>query len=498
MITTYAVSLDAVDCTEADRLAVVDTVDDWLVRTFPVDQRGPGMTVRSRADLVYRVTITDAHPSGQHVETISVTVFLLGNHLWFDLRSFTSPSGTKVVPLRTGGQPPRRLTELVRRVLDRMPATDANYAISTKPHAVATALEAEELIALLEVQSRRLPVVVEFLGAGSAPPVTSVGANDLVGLAHVHQVTTKTATDRFVTLFGLTLIGPGTVMVVWPGRHEPEMLRVRELPPGTVRREWERIVALVAESAARSVAAPRVPPPPRDDTDDEWVEEDSELGDEDRDEGSEPEETDEDTAAYIEYLESQVNALEASRADADRIIAEQKAAIQKKGDQLDELVLRAVNLEIQAGKTGSVGGVSNMRDVMRLAPIHCPFLSFHERAIRSGEELEGPDPESVLRDLVRLNNVVREWRSGQFVSESFHLACRKMGLDFVPGISDNAAQKFSSDYVIEWHGRKVIAGAHLRRGGGQHLVRIYMYLDHERQEVVVAFIGRHLRDKSTR
>ena len=104
----------------------------------------------------------------------------------------------------------------------------------------------------------------------------------------------------------------------------------------------------------------------------------------------------------------------------------------------------------------------------------------------------------MLRDLVRLNNVVREWRSGQFVSESFHLACRKMGLDFVPGISDNAAQKFSSDYVIEWHGRKVIAGAHLRRGGGQHLVRIYMYLDHERQEVVVAYIGRHLRDKSTR
>ncbi|MEY3691069.1 MAG: hypothetical protein RJB57_724, partial [Actinomycetota bacterium] len=31
-----------------------------------------------------------------------------------------------------------------------------------------------------------------------------------------------------------------------------------------------------------------------------------------------------------------------------------------------------------------------------------------------------------------------------------------------------------------------------------HLVRIYMYLDNERQEVVVAFIGRHLRDKSTR
>lgn len=496
MITTYAVSLDAVDCTEADRLAVVDTVDEWLVRTFPVDQRGPGMTVRSRADLVYRVTITDAHPSGQHVETIAVTVFLIGSHLWFDLRSFTSPSGTKVVPLRTGGQPPRRLTELVKRVLDRMPATDANYAISTKPHTVSTALEAEELIALLEVQSRRLPVVVEFLGAGSAPPVTSVGASDLVGLAHVHQVTTKTAIDRFVSLFGLTLIGPGTVMVVWPGRHEPEMLRVRELPPGSVRREWERLVGLVAESAARSVAAPRVPPPPRDefDDDDDGDTDEYDDGEQSDDDG----ESEEDAAAYIEYLESQVNALEASRADADRIIADQKAALQRKGDQLDEWVLRAVNLEIQGAQAGGMGKVPSMREAMRLARMHCPHLFFHERAIRSGEELEGPDPESVLRDLVRLNNVARAWQSGEIVGDSFKLMCRQMGLDFVPGVGDNAEQKFSSDYVIEWHGRKVIAGAHLRRGKGQHLVRIYMYLDNERQEVVVAYIGRHLRDKSTR
>jgi hypothetical protein len=28
-------------------------------------------------------------------------------------------------------------------------------------------------------------------------------------------------------------------------------------------------------------------------------------------------------------------------------------------------------------------------------------------------------------------------------------------------------------------------------------VRIYMYLDHERQEVVIAHIGRHLRDKGS-
>jgi hypothetical protein len=278
------------------------------------------------------------------------------------------------------------------------------------------------------------------------------------------------------------------------------MLRVRELPPGSVRREWERLVALVAESAARSVAAPRVPPPPRSEFDDDFVDDDVDESEEheDLEQADEDGESEEDAAAYIEYLESQVNALEASRADADRIIAEQKAALQRKGDQLDEWVLRAVNLEIQGAQAGGMGKVPNMREAMRLARMHCPHLFFHDRAIRSGEELEGPDPESVLRDLVRLNNVARAWQSGEIVGDSFKLMCRQMGLDFVPGVGDNAEQKFSSDYVIEWHGRKVIAGAHLRRGKGQHLVRIYMYLDNERQEVVVAFIGRHLRDKSTR
>lgn len=484
MITTYAVSLDAVDCTEADRLAVIDAVDEWLVRTFPLDERGPGMTVRSRADSVYRVTITDAHPSGQHVETIAVTVFLEGGRLWFDLRSFTSPSGTKVVPLRTDPQPPARLTALVRDVLLHLPARDANYAITDAPHLASAALQVDELLALLDVPGRRLPVVVELVDGGK--PLTSVAGADLVGLAHLFQVTGAGAVSRFVSGFGYSLLDAGTIMVVWPGRHEPEVLRLRELPQTSVRAEWQRLVAQVAGSAARSVAAPRVPPPPRDDID----------ADDEEDSDDETErETDGDAAVYIEYLESQVNALEASMADADRIIAEQKSALQKKGDQVDELVLHAVNLELQGTSKGSLGAVANMREAMRLARMHCPFLEFHPRALETGEELQGPDPLSVLQDLVRLNNVARAWKSGQIVGDSFKLACRQMGLDFVPGVSDNAEQKYASDYVIDWHGRSVVAGAHLRRGKGTHLVRIYMHLDFERQEVVIAHIGRHLRDK---
>jgi hypothetical protein len=111
---------------------------------------------------------------------------------------------------------------------------------------------------LLEVPGRRLPVIVELIDGGK--PLTSVAGADLVGLAHIFQVTGSGAVSRFINGFGYSLLDPGTIMVVWPGRHEPEVLRIRELPQTSVRAEWQRLVAQVAGSAARSVAAPRVPP----------------------------------------------------------------------------------------------------------------------------------------------------------------------------------------------------------------------------------------------
>ena len=48
MITTYALSLPTVDCTEQHRIVVIDIVSDWLVEHYPLDARGPGTTVRTR------------------------------------------------------------------------------------------------------------------------------------------------------------------------------------------------------------------------------------------------------------------------------------------------------------------------------------------------------------------------------------------------------------------------------------------------------------------
>jgi hypothetical protein len=39
--------------------------------------------------------------------------------------------------------------------------------------------------------------------------------------------------------------------------------------------------------------------------------------------------------------------------------------------------------------------------------------------------------------------------------------------------------------------------AHIRNGKGASLYRVHVFFDHETQQVVVAYIGRHLRDKSS-
>ena len=491
MITTYAVSLSAVDCTSTQRDAVTDIVDEWLVKHFPFDNRGPGVSVRSRADAVYRVTVTIAPEHSTHVETITATVRLDAGTLVFDLRSLSMPKTTRIVPVGGTQMPPERLVKLVQSVLAAMPAEDANYRVSHQPHLVTTAEAAQELSAFIDAPGRRLPVVTEIIHADwKMRPVSGIGAPDLAGLAHVFHVIGDAAATEFARSTGMPLVSAGTITAHWPGKFEPLVVRLQQVQPQHVRREWETIVGRIAESAARSVASLRVPPPPRDDAgiiDDEVREARSETSADD----------DADLAIYVEQLQSQVDDLEASLADADRIIAAQRADMEKQSSTVDELILKNVTLEMQRGKDASVLAVPSMKEALRLAREHCPFLVFHERAIESGESLEGPEPVSVLQDLVRLNEVARAWMSGEITGNSIKLACRQMGLDFAPDISDNARQKYEEDYVIMWHGKPVIAAAHLRRGRKTHLVRIHVHFDDERQQVVVAYIGRHLRDKGS-
>ena len=101
----------------------------------------------------------------------------------------------------------------------------------------------------------------------------------------------------------------------------------------------------------------------------------------------------------------------------------------------------------------------------------------------------------MLQDLMRLNIVARDWQSGQINNASIKVACRGLGLDFAPGVGDNAAQKFGSDYAFTWQGRTEFAIAHIRNGKGARMYRVHVFFDDALRQVVVAYVGRHLRGK---
>lgn len=494
MITTYAVSLTAEDCGERERIALIDLVSDWLVAQYPVDSRPAGLSVRvsreASDDPVFRVSITESSPRSTHVETLTVTVALLGTNLSFDMRTVSTPTTSKVVPYRTPPIPPKRLVQLVCDTMRAVTVYDANRRVVETSSRVDTAMGGQEVAAFLFAPERHLPVLVEIADTVTRrPPVLAIGTGPLSGLVHMFLLTNDDALRGFLEMSGHSIVNPGDIIIQWPGNSEPEIFHGREYPDSSIARERERLVRLIVDTAARSVASPRVPPPPRRELD--LVEPPE------RTDTAEPEKHG-DSAVYIEQLESQVDELEAALADADRIISDQRASLEQKRGEVDELVLQKVNLEIRAGsESATVRAVSSMKEALRIARDRFQFLVFHERAVESGESLEGPEPVSVLQDLARLNEVARAWMSGEISGSSIKLACRQMGLDFAPDVSDNAKQKYEQDYVITWHGETVVAGAHLRRGRKTHLVRIHVYFDTERQQVVVAYIGRHLRDKGS-
>lgn len=495
MITTYAVSFSTRDCTEEDRITLIDLVTDWQVALFPLDSdedSRPGLSMRTRLasnDPVFRVTITDAPPGATHVLTTTATIALLESTLTFDLRIVSSARTVKVAPHRPP-MVPLHIVELIRNVLEAIPTFDAERRIVNTIDVIDTALKGQEIAYLVDAESRNLPVVVEIASLDrKQPPLLALGVGPLVGLVHMAHITTEAAMNAYKETVGLPLIGFGCIVVHWAGKIEPTVLRANEITGNSRRYEAERLVREIIETAARSIAAHRIPPPPRD-NDDDLVEMSSPI-DVPLSQG------DEDSIAHIEHLEAMVNDLESALATADRTIAEQREMLEKREGQVDQLVLRNLSLESFAGTSPEVAAVSTMAEALEFARTKFEFLVLHERAIESGMQLQGPDPMAILHDLWRLNGVARRWAAGEISGSSIKIACTEAGLNYAPAISETARRKYEEDYLIEWRGKIVRAEAHIKRGKKAHLVRTHVYFDSETQQVVVAYIGRHLRDKGS-
>lgn len=495
MITTYAVTLTSDPAPETAWISMVDLVSDWLADNYPLEDRPPGTFVRWREatdDPVCRLAIDTNPPHSTRSNLLTVTMIREANRIVFDLRNVTRPLNRQVTPEQGVGLPQQLLVQLVRKALGLLVFRDAGRRVSASSQIAANAVDGQGVAAFLTAPSRYLPVVVEVRDfERGTPPIFSGGAGPLAGLAHVAVIENAEALRGFVELSDDRLIVPGSIVTYWAGTREHDTLSRRSLPDASVGPERDALVARIIGTAARSLAAPRLPPPPVDEDSDETPGSRTadELGGGD--------------AVYAAYEEGlrRIEELEAAVASADRMIAQQREDLERKGSVIDDLVLEKVNLELSGAAAVSErttlenSGVRTMADALARAKAYFAHLTFLPQAIETGSKLDGPDPMTVLKDLGKLNRVARQWQAGTINAVSFALACQGEGLKYRGGIGQNASQKYAEDYTIVWRGKTVLADAHIGRGKGNSLYRIYFHLDPETQDVVVGHIVRHLRGK---
>jgi hypothetical protein len=133
------------------------------------------------------------------------------------------------------------------------------------------------------------------------------------------------------------------------------------------------------------------------------------------------------------------------------------------------------------------------REAVARSELMCPNLIFHERSRTSSDDVQTQNGKRVLESLIELNNIASRLKDGRIPLHMFEIHCRDR-LNFAADVSDTAKHRFSEDYAIDWQGETVYATAHIRCGD----LRIHFYLDRIRLQVVIAYVGRHLRDKKTK
>ena len=487
MITVHAVSLSCIDPDAGDFGRLVDLVDVWLAETFPYDGEdgfAPGIALSSRHEPdngVFRVTVTDSSEHVVRVENTTVTVVNRsdrrgGRSLTFDVRVVIMPAADRVAP-RSRRRIQPGVLRLLRDALDTIEFRDAEQRVLRTPMRMTTEMEGQSLAALaLLNDARRLPIIVEVLdGPAVRQPLFDADLGPLTGLAHVVHLASPEALAGYRDLGGSLRAGTGDVIVHWAGVPVEEIVPLGPLPADAADRTVMRIVDMVLDAATRSLPPPRVPAARTEDIDD----------DEESEDAPDP--------AEAVMLQAQVAELQAALETADAIIEEQRDKLGRRDDQFNQMVLQMVNQQLSQTDERPPQ-VRSMRDVIDKTQKFCSHLVLHPTAVESALELQGPDPNLVLLDLIRLNRVAARWAAGDLGAATIAMECRREGLPWAAGISQTAVRKYGEDYTIEWRGKPVLAAGHIKRGKHAALYRIHVYFDPDTRETVVAHIGRHLRD----
>ena len=496
----YCVRLEGPTWPSAQQTKLRELVETWLEAEHPFDDRGPGVSIRLDAENPeqwWRYTIDESLNGGAIVST-TITILNLDKKSTFEVRTSVIPGGSRVTPLSIKVSVKTKRV-LLARVVETVTLYDAGMKIGTKAAVITEPSGAEAIAAFFEAPSRSLPIVIEtMLSFESSVFEAHELASELAGLAHVVQIVGSASRSAFNEFHGRDVLPQQGLVILWPD-HTNNSIVGNGMLAGAGVNDRNYVRQSVTDIASDSLAPLRAPRFRRRSVEQEVETRVVEAEKKELDTLGDPE-----TVSWVEYrsaldgwqeTEERVGELEQALAEADRIVAEKQQLLEKGDQVVDQLVLQNTELAIRLGRSPSGLVATSAIDAVRQAKSMCENLVFHEQALRSAEQIQGIDANRLLQDLVRLNIVAGDWQTGRISNSSLTISCRSFGLNYAAGIGEVAENKYGEDYSFTWRGRTEYAVAHIRNGRGVHLYRVHVFFDDDSHQVVVAYIGRHLRGK---
>ena len=472
MITTYGFSIATAN--KDLRQAAIDAVFRWLEDVHPLEDRTNSTPVNIRHspnDPIFRVDVLEQDSRQAAARGTTATLIVSKNELYFDLRRTLRPTKPALLPRRTIDKPEQRLNQLVVEIVNLFKVRDAEKIIGAKVAVETDQIGGQSLSAFADAPSRRLPLVIETT-VGKPSAITSANtALQLAGIAHLAHVASHVAEEAFNDLYGARIISPSWITVVWPRGAEVENFHQQD--------DDELVRQLIAASVGSLATLVLAPPKKRAHEQSKKVAAPAQSN---SSTAQTQQETEELRRVNQELLEENAGLLENATL-TDMLSAQKTEERDRAYSQLATFLLMENDKSY----------LDKVADAVTYAQKNLDNLVFHERAISSASESHLMNGRRVYSNLVELNNLAARLQRGDFAPNVFNIYCNQQLSNFAPSISDEAENRYAQDYAIDWKGANVMAKAHIRCGDA----RIHFYHDAKTNEIIVAYVGRHLRDKST-
>lgn len=472
VITTYGFSIATAN--KDKRQAAIDAVFRWLDDVHPHEKRTNATPVNIRhsaSDPIFRVDVLEQDSRQAAARGTTATLIVSKSELYFDLRRSLRPTKSALLPRRTIDRPEPRLNQLVVEIVNLFKVRDAERIIGDKVAVETDQIGGQSLAAFADAPGRRLPLVIETTVGKPNTVTNAVTALNLAGIAHVAQVASRVAEEAFNNLYGARVISSSWITVVWPRGAEIENFHQQD--------DDELVKQLIAASVGSLATLVLAPPKKRIQDQAKKI---SQVANLSAPTSRTQEEFDELRREKQELLEENAGLLE--NATLTDMLSAQKT------EERDRAMSQLTTFLLMDNDKSYLDKVS---DATAYAQKNLVNLVFHERSVSSANSSQLMNGRRVYSNLVELNNLAARLQRGDFAPNVFNIYCNQQLSNFAASISDEAENRYAQDYAIEWKGKNVMAKAHIRCGDA----RIHFYHDTNTNEIVVAYIGRHLRDKST-